>query len=104
MFMHDLAYNNRNLATIAAPDKSVFYSAFNIAKIVSVNGYKIALHSIVITILTKKTKTISTSSIASLGKTILNGEFHEAATRNFSDREKIIHQCIIRGAKLVICN
>ena len=66
MFLHDLAYNNRNLTTIAAPDKSVLYSAFNIAKSVSVNGYKIGLHSIVITILIKKTKTISISSIASL--------------------------------------
>lgn len=66
MFLHDLACNNRNLTTIAAPEKSVLYSAFNIAKSVSVNGYKIGLHSIVITILIKKTKTISISSIASL--------------------------------------
>lgn len=66
MFLHDLAYNNRNLTTIAAPEKSVLYSAFNIAKSASVNGYKIGLHSIVITILIKKTKTISISSIASL--------------------------------------
>ena len=96
MFLHDLAYNNRNLTTIAAPDKSVLYSAFNIAKSVSANGCKIGLHSIVITILIKtKTK---------LKLTILNGEFHEAAIRNFLDREKIIHQCIIRGANLVICN
>ena len=54
MFLHDLAYNNRNLTTIAAPEKSVLYSAFDIAKSVSVNGYKIGLHSIVITILIKK--------------------------------------------------
>ena len=56
MFLHDLTYNNRNLTTIAAPEKSVLYSAFNIAKSVSVNGYKIGLHSIVITILIKKNK------------------------------------------------
>ena len=53
--MHDLAYNNKNLTTIAVPDRKVLYSAFNIAKSVSINGCKRGPHSIVITFFDNKT-------------------------------------------------